>query len=195
MASNPVVCDSIPMALVAVMGNINCSIEKRKGSSLSSGQLYDLKRELLWVLCDEGCMSKFPFGMMELGDCEEHRGSARSEEWVTVPQVKEPILRNEKLFLDAIQVNREVYNDSQTYPYFCEKRTLSIIMNNAAALDELFCLILRSCFYNSCLFFQTQDTTTRTPATRDQSTNTVSFMQCECTPRQCVLLVSIVTKG
>jgi hypothetical protein len=38
---------------------------------------------------------------------------------VTVPDVKEPILMNEKLFLDAIQVNREVYNDSQTYPYFC----------------------------------------------------------------------------
>jgi menin len=118
MASNPVVCDSTAMALVAVMGNINCTIEKRKGSCLASRQLYEVKRELLWVLYDAGHMKQFPFGMMELGDCEEHCGSMRGEEWVTVPGVDEPILVNEKLFREAIQVSRDVYNDAQVYPYY-----------------------------------------------------------------------------
>jgi menin len=118
MASNPVVCDSIPMTLVAVIGNINCTIEKTKRGSFASKQLYEFKRDLLWVLWEQGHMSKFPFGLIELGDCEEHCGSPRSEEWVTVPDIGEPILMNEKLFYDAIQINKNVYNDSQTYPYF-----------------------------------------------------------------------------
>eukprot|EP00980_Cylindrotheca_fusiformis_P017115 scaffold5259_cov120-Cylindrotheca_fusiformis.AAC.5 len=114
MASNPVVCDTIEMALVAVMGNINCTIEKKKsGYYLGSGQLYDLKRELLWILYDRGHMKRFPFGLLELGDCEEHRGSPRSSEWITVPDLDEPILVNEKLFRDAIRINREQYNEAQ----------------------------------------------------------------------------------
>ena len=119
MASNPVVCDTVPMALVAVMGNINCTIEKRKGWSLASAQLYDLKRDLLWVLYDQGHMKKFPFGLMELGDCEEHRSSARGEAWVMIPDVKEPVLMNEKLFHDAIQISHNLYNEAQVYPYYC----------------------------------------------------------------------------
>ena len=85
MASNPVVCDSLPMTLVAVVGNVNCTIERQlhpHNRSLMSGQLYDFKRDLLWILYDHGHMSKFPFGLLELGDCDEHRGSPRSEEWV-----------------------------------------------------------------------------------------------------------------
>ena len=125
MASNPVICDTLGMTLAAVVGNINCTIDKRRsggGSSslqtLASGQLFDVKRELLWVLYDQGHLSKFPFALMELGDCEENRGSPRGSEWVCVNGITEPILVNEKLYLDAIQINKEVYNEAQVYPYF-----------------------------------------------------------------------------
>ena len=121
MASNAVVCDSIGMTLVAVFGNINCTIEKnKKGQFLGSQQLYQVKRELLWALYDLGYMEKFPFGLLELGDCEEHAGSPRSSEWVTVADLEEPILVNEKLFLDAIQINKDLYNEAQVYPYYCK---------------------------------------------------------------------------
>jgi hypothetical protein len=119
MANHPVICDSVSMMLVAIVGNLNPTIEKKSTQTLSSGQLYDFKRDLLWVLYDQDCMNSFPFGLMELGDCEEHRGSKRSDEWVTIPEIPEPILMNEKLFWDAIQVNKRLYQESQTYPYFC----------------------------------------------------------------------------
>jgi hypothetical protein len=119
MASNPVVCDSLSMTLVAVVGNINCTIEKTGRGCRSSRQLYTVKRDLLWELKDQGHMTRFPFGLIELGDCEEQCGSDRSNVWVTIPEVEEPILMNEKLFLDAIQINKTIYHDSQAYPYFC----------------------------------------------------------------------------
>ena len=124
MASNPVICDSLGMTLAAVVGNINCTIDKKKSGgsssvqSLSSGQLFDVKRELLWVLYDQGHLSKFPFALMELGDCEENRGSPRGSEWVHVDGITEPVLFNEKLYLDAIQINKELYDEAQVYPYF-----------------------------------------------------------------------------
>ena len=43
--------------------------------------MYRLRRELLWVLYDVGAMSAFPFGILELGDCEAMVGSERGEEW------------------------------------------------------------------------------------------------------------------
>ena len=119
MASNSVVCDSIPMTLVAVVGNMNCTIEKTTKGFFASRQLYTIKRDLLWTLRDLGHMSRFPFGLIELGDCEEHCGSNRGLEWVTTREIEEQVLMNEKLFLDAIQINKEIYDDSQTYPYFC----------------------------------------------------------------------------
>jgi hypothetical protein len=107
---------------VAVVGNINCTIEKmKKGYYLGSGQLYDVKRELLWILYDLEHMKRFPFGLLELGDCEEHRGSPRSSEWITVADLDEPILVNEKLFRDAIQINHDNYNEAQVYPYYCTR--------------------------------------------------------------------------
>lgn len=121
MALNPVICDTVEMTLVAVMGNINCTIEKKKnGFYLGSGQLYDMKRELLWILYDYGHMKRFPFGLLELGDCEEHRGSPRSSQWISVPDLDEPILVNEKLFLEAIDINRDQYDEAQVYPYYCK---------------------------------------------------------------------------
>lgn len=124
MASNPVICDTDAMALVAVMGNINCTIEEsRKGYFFESGRLYAMKREMLWVLYDQGHMKKFPFGLMELANCEENRGSPRSSEWMEVEDIDEPILVNEQLFRDAIQVSRDIYQDAQVYPYYCKSGT------------------------------------------------------------------------
>ena len=118
MASNPVMCDSISMTLVAVMGNINCTIEaKPNGTCFASGQLFDIKRDLLWELYGCGAMRKFPFGMMELGDCEMYRASPKGEEWITVPDMKEPILMNEQLFREAMDVNQIIYDEHQVYPY------------------------------------------------------------------------------
>mmetsp|Transcript_15887 Transcript_15887/g.39881 ORF Transcript_15887/g.39881 Transcript_15887/m.39881 type:complete len:680 (-) Transcript_15887:911-2950(-) len=130
MAPNPVVCSKVPMSLVPIIANINCNIRSKapgsgsatKGSSLESRQLYRLKRELLWILYDEGAMEKFPFGILELGDCEGTVGSKRGEEWVIskspLVEHREPIMRNEELFLEAIGICRRDYRDSQIYPYY-----------------------------------------------------------------------------
>lgn len=122
MASNPVVCETLGMTLAAVVGNINCFIDAKGGTTphktFASGQLYDLKRDLLWVLYDQGHLSRFPFALMELGDCEENRGSPRASDWVQAKGIPEPVLVNEKLYLDAIQINKEFYNEAQVYPYF-----------------------------------------------------------------------------
>eukprot|EP00978_Attheya_sp_CCMP212_P035516 scaffold154963_cov37-Attheya_sp.AAC.1 len=123
MRANPVICKSIPMTIAAAVGNINCTIcEKMKHTTMScSGPLLDLKRDMLWILHDAGHLSEFPFGLIELGDCEEHRPSPRGNEWVhAVPELlgEETVLMNEKLFHDAIFISRTKYNDSQTYPYF-----------------------------------------------------------------------------
>jgi hypothetical protein len=89
-------------------------------TTMCSGSLLDLKRDMLWILHDAGHLSEFPFGLIELGDCEEHRPSPRGNEWVHVPELlgEETVLMNEKLFHDAISISRTKYNDSQTYPYF-----------------------------------------------------------------------------
>ena len=132
MANHPVVCSTTPTALVPIVANINCNIRSKTpgstgsasaGSSLESKQLYRLKRELLWVLYDVGAMSAFPFGILELGDCEAMVGSERGEEWIATSQSSlvehgEPILRNEELFYEAIEISKTCYNDAQVYPYY-----------------------------------------------------------------------------
>jgi hypothetical protein len=130
MGTNPVVCSTVPMSLVPIVANINCNIRSKppgsggkiKGSSLESRQLYRLKRELLWILYDLGATKAFPFGILELGDCEATVGSERGEEWLVSksPLVEhgEPIMRNEELFLEAIGISRDRYNDAQVYPYY-----------------------------------------------------------------------------
>eukprot|EP00536_Pseudo-nitzschia_multiseries_P017391 jgi/Psemu1/299453/fgenesh1_pm.1526_\ len=134
MANNSVVCDTIPMSLVPIVANVNCTIRSskpsaagsnnsnnhNKGVSLESYQLYVLKRELLWVLYDCGAMDAFPFGKMELADCEHTVGSERGERWVRSSLVShgEAIPRNEELFLEAIRVSKELYGDAQVYPYY-----------------------------------------------------------------------------
>jgi hypothetical protein len=97
---------------------------------------------MLWILHDhasDNCIMRFPFALMELGECEEHVGSVRGMEWVDAFSEKEEvvvqskksssctattkstktmmILRNEKLFLDAIHTSKSMYNDGQVYPY------------------------------------------------------------------------------
>eukprot|EP00804_Cyclotella_cryptica_P010613 CCRYP_015190-RA/>CCRYP_015190-RA protein AED:0.03 eAED:0.03 QI:4120/1/1/1/1/0.66/3/59/679 len=151
MASHAVVCDTPHMILAAMLANVNCDVEKPKRSSnhsldakpqIVSASLYTLKRDMLWILYDAGCMERFPFALMELGECEEHFGSERGMKWVDVGDLvrnakeadvdggmvdvgarqqrdeeKVMVLWNEKLFLDAISVSKKIYDDSQVYPY------------------------------------------------------------------------------
>lgn len=127
MGKNPVVCDSPGMALAAMVSNVNCDIDKQKpGGSADKPQvvsraLYRMKRDMLWHL-HEQYMNNFPFALIELAECEEHLSSERGMEWVDVSDLlgtsKETlVLRNEKLFLDAISIDCEVFGDSQVYPY------------------------------------------------------------------------------
>jgi len=144
MASNPVLCDTPGMVLATVLGNVNCDVEKVKKTSghddkpqLVSSTLYKLKRDMLWILYDAKYMIRFPFALMELGECEEHFGSERGMQWVNVGDLVQNnddcvcaedmvnnksmmVLWNEKLFLDAINVSKTVYHDSQVYPYLCK---------------------------------------------------------------------------
>jgi menin len=175
MASNPVVCDSLAMTLVAVMANINCTIDKQQGQKhprcFASGQLYDFKRELLWVLYDEGHMAKFPFGLLELGDCEEHRGSSRSEEWVEVDYIPEPILQNEKLYWDAININKTLYNEAQVYPYFCESVTMALKKLSQNTHPTVTLIDPFICFFLGC-YAKTPDTITKTLGVKDPKERT-----------------------
>ena len=185
MRKNPIVCNTIPMMIAAIVGNINCTIGnnpnagKASASSSSSNAitnvsvpLYQLKRDLLWCLYDggSGCggaaaaggecadkngnkhknnyIHKFPFALIELGDCEDHCTSPRGETIVISPQLSSSssskataaattkstlggrksgdgdnddvveVLQLEQLFLDAISSSIQYYNDTQTYPYF-----------------------------------------------------------------------------
>jgi len=127
MAKNPVLCDTPGMALSAVVSNLNCDIDKQKPGAdggkphVVSRSLYQMKRDMLWVLHGSGYMTRFPFALMELGECEEHFSSKKGMEWVDVSELFESngtlVLRNEKLFLDAICVSRTLYGDAQVYPY------------------------------------------------------------------------------
>lgn len=130
MANNAVRCETPCMVMAAMLSNLNCDIDKQKPTSLggSSGEkphvvsraLYKMKRDMLWILYDD--VQTFPFALMELGDCEEHLSSPRGMEWVDVSDMlnceqETLVLRNEKLFLDAIEVSRTIYDDAQVYPY------------------------------------------------------------------------------
>ena len=132
MRKHPVICHDVFMALAAVIGNINCSInEKNNGSAtfmthpsqqLTSAPLMDLKRDLLWILKERGHLSKFPFALMELGECEEHRSTSRGLRWVDVTDLigtVEQVTGVEKLYMDAMTISKTLYGDAQAYPYFC----------------------------------------------------------------------------
>ncbi|OEU11527.1 hypothetical protein FRACYDRAFT_192277 [Fragilariopsis cylindrus CCMP1102] len=112
MSNNPVICETLLMGLVHIIGNINSNINPRKNNH-KNRQLYILKRELLWVLYDLNGMEKCPFGYMELGDCEQTElyndfGLNNDNE----------CLMNEVLLLKAIVISKEIYNDRQVYPYY-----------------------------------------------------------------------------
>ena len=137
MKDNAVLCDNAGMALAALVGNMNCDIDKQKlvGESgkpqVVSGALYKMKRDMLWILYDAGCIDNFPFALMELGECEEHLSSARGLEWVDASEMlrnegkddatttadEAMVLQNEYLFLLAISISKKNYKDAQTYPY------------------------------------------------------------------------------
>ena len=118
MAANPIICKTVPMALAAIFGNINCQIEKKQGKSISSDELYAIKRDLLWVLHDGGHLDTFPFALSELGDCEENVTSDKGLQELALPELEnEEILAIEKLFIDSILASQQSYNDAQIYPY------------------------------------------------------------------------------
>jgi hypothetical protein len=152
MFKNPILCNNPCMILMAMIANMNCDIDKQKPitidssstkSLLISRSLYLLKRDMLWILHDHASdnrIMRFPFALMELGECEEHVGSVRGMERVAMSEKEEVlqsktgsssscigarrtkattmmILRNEKLFLDAIQISKLLYSDGQVYPY------------------------------------------------------------------------------
>jgi len=140
MAKNPVLCNAPRMIMAAMISNLNCDIVdggrgRPGGADVAAGKphvvsrpLYRMKRDMLWILHDrdcECCTTKFPFALMELGECEEHLSSHRGMEWVDASEVPQCsgsgggtlVLRNEKLFLDAIYISRTVYGDAQVYPY------------------------------------------------------------------------------
>ena len=127
MAKCPVLCDSMPMTMAAMLSNVNCSIERKVSGSngnvcalqVSSGPLYDVKRELLWILKDGGHLASFPFALLELGDCEENRTSHRGEQWVEIDELgaEHPALTIEALYHEAISISRQKFDDGQVYPY------------------------------------------------------------------------------
>jgi hypothetical protein len=136
MRDNAVLCDTAAMALAALVGNMNCDIDKQKAADESgkpqvvSGALYQMKRDMLWVLYDAKCIKNFPFAMMELGECEEHLSSERGLEWVDASEMlrnekndqatnddETMVLQNEYFFLSAISISKKNYNDAQVYPY------------------------------------------------------------------------------
>jgi Menin len=128
MRKHAVVCNSIPMALAALAGNINSSIVTKNittKSTLSeyfaSGPLLDMKRELLWTLKDHGHLQRFPYAVMELAECEDHRSTARGLDWVDVADmgIQDKVMGVEQLYLEAMSISRVLYGDSQAYPYFC----------------------------------------------------------------------------
>ncbi|KAL7496483.1 hypothetical protein ACHAWT_007163 [Skeletonema menzelii] len=137
MKDNAVMCDNAGMTLAALVGNMNCDIDKQKpiGESgkpqIVSGALYQMKRDMLWALYDAGYINNFPFALMELGECEEHLSSERGLVWVDASEMlkhdggndtktnadEAMVLQNEYFFLMAISVSKNNYMDKQTYPY------------------------------------------------------------------------------
>lgn len=122
MGAHPVICTTLSMAIAAVISNVTCLIEYQRKNrfSIVSRSLFEMKRDLLWVLKDEGHLSKFPYAMMELGDCEEHTTSKRGESWINIPELGGDILMIESLYHEAISVSRSLYGDRQVYPYCCK---------------------------------------------------------------------------
>ncbi|MGK3744712.1 MAG: hypothetical protein ACI90V_011572, partial [Bacillariaceae sp.] len=132
MSNTPVICDTLIMGLVHIIGNINCNINPRNNNnnkkssssimadgstgssgsssssssssskSLESRQLYKFKRELLWMLYDLNGMEKCPFGYMELGDCEQTVESSRGNEVVEINIKSRPKL---------LKLCEELYDD------------------------------------------------------------------------------------
>lgn len=124
MGKCPIICESTEMAISAVLSNITCLIETKKTTSLVSGALIEVKRELLWILYEAGHLSKFPYAMMELGDCEEYLPSTKGEEWVDISDVQGKVLMIEYLYHKAIATSRTFYANGQVYPYCCEYESL-----------------------------------------------------------------------
>lgn len=126
MHGNAVICDTPQMILAAMVGNLNCDIDKQKVGGYGtkphvvSKPLYKIKRDMLWILYEY--MSTFPFALMELVEAKEHLSSERGMELIDATAMlksKETteILCNEELFLQAMHISQTLYKDKQVYPY------------------------------------------------------------------------------
>jgi len=128
MHGNAVICDTPLMTLAAMIGNLNCDIDKQKVGGdgtkphIVSKPLYKIKRDMVWILYDYEYMSTFPFALMELAEAEEHLSSERGMELIDATELLKSkgtteILKNEELFLQAIHISQTRYKDKQVYPY------------------------------------------------------------------------------
>jgi len=125
MYTAPIYCTSTATMISAALANVNCTIgdtqkkQKNNGRTKLSASLMDIKRTLLWICKDHGCMDKFPYGLLELGDCEEHRPSQRGMKWVILKQgeAESRALAMEALYHKAIFISKHYYQDKQVYPY------------------------------------------------------------------------------
>lgn len=99
VAGQPVVCDR-HMEVAALVSSINPAIN----SNYDSIEIGALQQELLWLLYDQGFLKQYPMALGNLGDLEE-----------IAPSIGRP--SSLRLFEEAIEVNRRVYNNHHVYPY------------------------------------------------------------------------------
>jgi len=99
VAGQPVVCDR-HMEVAALVSSINPAIN----ANYDSIEVGGLQQELLWLLYDHGCLKQYPMALGNLGDLEEISPSIGRSACL-------------RLFQEAIDVNRRVYNNHHVYPY------------------------------------------------------------------------------
>jgi len=95
----PVVCDR-SMEVAALVSAMSPAISP----SLDSLEVSVVQQELLWLLYDLGHLNKYPMALGNLGDLEE-----------SSPTLSRPVCN--KIYEQAISVNRKVYGNRHIYPY------------------------------------------------------------------------------
>lgn len=88
------------MEVAAIVSGINPSIS----ATVDSVEMGSLQQELLWLLYDQGHLSKYPMALGNLGDCEEI---------CETPGRPPPIT----LFHEAIESAKTNYDNHHVYPY------------------------------------------------------------------------------
>jgi len=120
MFQNAVYCRTPGMILGAILANVNALIDHNNNRwELYSEPLLILKRELLWILKNNGYLERIPFALCELGWSEEHMTSEGGEKRVSIELEDETadVTTMEALYHEAIKCNKQRYQDKQVYPY------------------------------------------------------------------------------